>query len=101
MDDGHEYDGNWEDNWGIEPVTIVLQDEWAQLARRLAAQAGKTTEQMVGFCLVHMNTLMEMEPGQTIEIRKKIGESQLTISDVLGHPSSSGDGLATGEQGGD
>lgn len=55
------------------------------MLNRLCARHSKTPEDMVQFAVEHLNLMLEsLEPGQSITITKREGDSFLTVSDVLG-----------------
>lgn len=68
-----------------DSLTITFEGDALRMVNRLCARHSKTPAEMVQFALEHLNLLLEtLEPGQSVTISKKEGESFLTVSDVLG-----------------
>lgn len=71
-----------------DPLELQIEGEALQMVNRMAARHSKEPVQIIQFALEHLNLMLEtLQPGQSIIITKKIGESFLTVSDVLGSPS--------------
>lgn len=68
-----------------DPLELRIEGEALQMVNRMAARYSKEPIEMVQFALEHLNLMLEtLQPGQSITITKKHGDSLLTVSDVLG-----------------
>lgn len=68
-----------------EPLELRIEGEALQMVNRMAARHSKTPQEIIQFALEHLNLMVEtLEPGQSVTISKKRGDSFLTVSDVLG-----------------
>ena len=71
---------------------ITIEGPALQTLNRIMAQTGRSAEDSIAFALSSVDHFLKMIPGQSVVITKKIGESDLFISDILSDPAADGDG---------